>query len=238
MVLWSSSAAGTTFRASEQCAGEGAECRAEGAAERGEKSRRARGVGADVEQLRGNSQGTAEQAGVHAIKSGDALQRSHLPVERGVGEGQLVLLRGAGRFPALRAGQLIGEFAEAGGVARARQAVRRGLLQRVEGAGERAERPAGDRSFVGRGQAGIVENILILRQQDVARLSKLRLKLLIESVRGRALLIGCSDGRCLCFTSHGGSPFSLRCQFLAVRRPGIVADPAEGFETASEATRD
>src|SRR2546425_1823250 len=188
MVLSYYSAAGTTFRASEQCAGERAKRRAEGTAERGEKSRRARGVGADVEQFRRNSQGAAEQAGIHAIQSGDSLQRGHLPVERRVGEGQLVLLRGAGRFPALRARQLVGEFAEAGGVARARQAVRRGLLQGVEGAGERAERPAGDRSFVGRGQAGIVENILILRQQDVARLSQLRLKLLVESVRGRALL--------------------------------------------------
>src|SRR5260370_16769991 len=34
-----------------------------------------------------------------------------------------------------------------------------------------------------------------------------------------------------------GFSFSLRCKFLAVRRPGIVADPAEGFEAASEATR-
>src|SRR2546426_3404732 len=151
MVLSYYSAAGTTFRASEQCAGEGAEGRAEGTSQRGEKSRRTRGVGADIEQLRGDSQGAAEQAGIHPIQSGDALQRGHLPVESRVGEGQLVLLRGAGRFPAPRARQLVGEFAEAGGVARARQAVGRGLLQRVEGAGERAERPAGDRSFVGRG---------------------------------------------------------------------------------------
>src|SRR5713101_1281241 len=179
---------------SEKHPGKRAKRRAEGTAQRGEKSRRARGVGADIEQFRGDSQGAAEQAGVHAVKSGDALQRGHLPVERRIGESQLVLLRGAGRFPALRARQLVGEFAEASGVARARQAVGRGLLQRVEGAGQRAERAAGDRSFVGRGQAGIVENILILRQQDVARLSKLRLKLLIESVRGRALLIGSSDG--------------------------------------------
>src|SRR6266568_1187075 len=35
-----------------------------------------------------------------------------------------------------------------------------------------------------------------------------------------------------------GFSFGLRCQFLAVRRPGIVADPAERFEAASEATRD
>src|SRR5713101_1051360 len=33
-----------------------------------------------------------------------------------------------------------------------------------------------------------------------------------------------------------GFSFSLRCQFLAERRPGIVAHPAEGFETASKAS--
>src|SRR5947209_16830210 len=34
-----------------------------------------------------------------------------------------------------------------------------------------------------------------------------------------------------------GFSFNLRCQFLAVRRPGIVAHPAERFEAASEASR-
>src|SRR5258707_1314089 len=67
----------------------------------------------------------------------------------------------------------------------------------------RAERIARDGGLVGCGKPRIVENALILRQQDVARLRKLPLQLLIEGVRGGAFLIGCLDGCCLCSTSHG-----------------------------------
>jgi hypothetical protein len=60
----------------------------------------------------------------------------HLALERGIAEGELVLLDLIPfRNSLLAAGEFIGEFAEAGGVVGARGAICGGLLQRVEGAG-------------------------------------------------------------------------------------------------------
>jgi len=72
------------------------------------------------------------------------LQGGHLSLESRVGEGDLILLRLASLRNSLLAREFVGEFAEAGGVARAREAILRGLLERVESAGEGALRVAGD----------------------------------------------------------------------------------------------
>jgi hypothetical protein len=85
--------------------------------------------------------------------------------------------------------EIVDEFAEAGGVARARQAVLRGLLERIERAGQRALRLSGYRGSVRGAQAGIVQDGLVLRQQRVSDLLLLAEKLLVERVDIGALLI-------------------------------------------------
>jgi hypothetical protein len=89
------------------------------------------------------------------------------------------------------------------GVARACEAVLRGLLERIEGAGERALRLSGHRSFVRRAEAGIVQDALVLRQEHVPDLLLLAEELLIERVNVGALLIGHLPCLRLCATSHG-----------------------------------
>jgi hypothetical protein len=111
-------------------------------------------------------------------------------VKGGVGEGQLILLCLAGLRNSLLAREFVGKFAEPSGVARAREAVLRGLLERIEGAGEGALRLAGHRGFVRRAQAGIVQDALVLRQKQIPDLLLLAEKLLIERVDGGAPLIG------------------------------------------------
>jgi len=113
-----------------------------------------------------------------------------LPLEGAVGEGELVLLRLAGLRNALLAREFVGQLAEAGGIARAREAVLRGLLQRIEGARERALRLPRDRGFVRGAEAGIIQNALKLREQQIADLLLLAKELLVERVNAGALLIG------------------------------------------------
>src|SRR6266852_311186 len=170
------------------------------------------GVGADVEEFRGDAERAAEEVRVDAEKTGKALQRGHLPLKGGVGEGELVLLGLAGFGNSLLARELVGELAESGGVARARQAIPRGLLERIEGAGERALRLAGHRGFVRRAEAGIVENILKLRQQQVSDLLLLAEELLVERVDIGALLIGHLPRVGLCAASHGSPPERLESE--------------------------
>src|SRR6266851_7461814 len=121
----------------EKCAGQSAERGAQAGAERGEESAAvaARSVCARIQQFRGDTERAAEEIGVYAEEAGEALQRGHLPLKGGVGEGQLILLGLAGLRNSLLARKLVGELAESGRVARARQAVLRGLLERIEGAG-------------------------------------------------------------------------------------------------------
>src|SRR5207245_11539481 len=122
--------------------GEGAERGAEARAERVENSATgvARSGGADVQQLRGNAQGAGEEIRVDAEEAGEALQRGHLALKRRVGEGQLVFLCLASLGNSLLAREFVGELAEAGGGARAGQAVLCGLLERIETDGRRARR--------------------------------------------------------------------------------------------------
>src|SRR6266851_4701629 len=189
----------------EKRARESPERGAQAGAERGEESAAvaARGIGAHVQQLRGDAQRAAEKIGVHAKEAGEPLQSSHLALKSGVGEGQLVLLRLASLRDSLLAREFVGQFAEAGGVARARQAILRGLLERIESAGERALRLAGHRGFVRRAEAGIVQNALILRQEHVSDLLLLAEELLVERVNIGALLISHLPRVGLCAASHG-----------------------------------
>src|SRR6266850_4141822 len=121
---------------SEERAGQSAERRAQAGAERREEAatRTAGGICARVQELRGNAQRAAEQVGVDAVEAGETLQRGHLALKRGVREGELIFLRLACFGNSLLAREFVGEFTEAGGVARAREAILRGLLQRIEGA--------------------------------------------------------------------------------------------------------
>ena len=176
-------------RSSEKRAGEGAEGGAETAAERGEEAAAAaRGVSADIEQFGGNAERAAKKIGVDAEEAGETLQRGHLALEGGVGEGELILLRLASFGNSLLAREFVGEFAEAGGVARACEAILRGLLERVESAGERALRLAGDGGFVCGAEAGIFENALVLRKQKIVNLLLLAKELLVERVQAGARL--------------------------------------------------
>ncbi len=178
-------------RKSEQRAGEGGESRSEAGAERGEEAAGvARSVGASIQELSGNSESAAEKVGVDTEQAGEALQGGHLALKRGVGEGELIFLGLAGFRNSFLTREFIGEFAEAGGVSRTRQAILRGLLERVKGAGERALGLAGDGSFVGRTEARIVQNALILRKQEIADLLLLAKELLVERVQAGELLIG------------------------------------------------
>jgi len=184
-----------------------AERGAEAGAERGEESAAgiARSIGAHVEEFRGDAERAAEEIGVHAKEAGEALHRGHLALKRSVGKGQLIFLRLAGFRNSLLARELVGEFAEAGGVARARKAVLRGLLERIESAAQRALRLPGHGGFVGRAEAGIIQDALILRQQSASDLLLLAEELLVERVNVGALLVGHLPGVGLCAASHGTS---------------------------------
>ena len=76
------------------------------------------------------------------------MQRGHLALEGGVAEGQLILLRLIPFRNSLLAREVVGEIGEAGGIARARLAVLCRLLERIEGAGQRALRLTGHGGFV------------------------------------------------------------------------------------------
>ena len=151
--------------------GERAEGSAERRAERGEKSTAAvRSIGAGVEQFRRNAETTREQIGIHAEEAGEALQGCHLALKGSVGEVELIALRLSSFGNSLLARQVVGEFAEAGGIARARGAICRGLLERIERAGKRALRLSGDGRFVRGAEAGIIQNILKLWHEQIADL--------------------------------------------------------------------
>ena len=178
----------------QEGAGEAAYCGAEagagGIAERAEEAGWARGVGADAEKLRGDSESAAEEIGVDAVEAAESLQGSHLPLEGGVVEAELIL-RGLIPFrDSLLTGEIVAESGKAGGVACAGDAVGGGLLQRVKGAGDRALRLRSDGGFVGGTEAGIVEDALELRREDAAELLLLAEEALVESVDARELLIG------------------------------------------------
>src|SRR6266403_4682757 len=191
----------------EERAGEGAERRAQAGAEGGEEAaaRAAGGICARIQELRGNAQSAAEEIRVDAVEAGETLQRGHLALKRGVGESELILLRLARFGNSLLTREFVGELAKAGGIARARETVLRRLLQRIEGAGERALRLAGNRGLVRGAQAGIVQNTLVLRNQKIPDLLLLAEKLLIERVNLCALLIGHLACGCLCTASHGNT---------------------------------
>lgn len=187
----------------EERAGERAERATERGAERGkEPAGIARSIGADVEQLRGDAQRAAKQIRIHAEEPGEALQCRHLPLKSRIGEIQLIPLRLVAFGNSLLPGQLVGEVGKARGVARARQAVLRRLLERIEGAGERTLRLSRHRCFVRRAESGIVQNILKLRQEEIPDLLLVPEKLLVHCVDVRELLIGQLPRLCLCATSH------------------------------------
>src|SRR6266852_2860560 len=150
----------------EKRAGHTAERATESRPDRGKESpAAARGVGARVEQFRGDAERSPEQIRVHAEEARKALQRGHLALKSGVGKGELVLLRLACRGNSLLARELVGEIGKAGGIARACQTVLRRLLQRIECAGQRALRLPGHRGFVSGAQTGIVQDALKLREE-------------------------------------------------------------------------
>src|SRR6266850_1374952 len=189
---------------SEERPGQSAERRTQAGAERREEpaTSTAGGICSRIQEIGGNAQGAAEEIGVDAVEAREPLQRGHLALKRGVGEGELILLRLACFSNSLLARKFVGELAEAGGIARAREAILRGLLQRIEGARERALRLAGDRGFVRGAQAGIIQNALVLRKQKIPDLLLLAEKLLVERVNSGALLIGHLPCLCLCAASH------------------------------------
>ena len=131
------------------------------------------------------------------------MQRGHLTLEGGVAEGELILLRLIPFCNSLLAREFVGEIGEAGCVARARGAIRGGLLQRIERAAESALRLRGNRSFVGGTQAGIVGNALKLRHQQVAELLLIAEQLPVQRVDAGELLIGELLRLCLSATAHG-----------------------------------
>jgi len=98
--------------------------------------------------------------------------------------------------------QVIGKFAEAGGVASARGAICRGLLERIERTGKRALRLSGDGSFVRGAEAGIIQNILKLWHEQIADLLLLAKKLLVQRIDVGKLLVGQLPCLILCTASH------------------------------------
>ena len=131
-----------TIQRSQEESGEGGECAADSGAgavaEGAEEAGRARGVGADAEKLRWNAERAAEKIGVDAIEAAESLQGSHLSLESGVAEAELIL---GGLIPfrsSFLAREFVGESGEAGGVAGAGDAIGGRLLERIEGAGDRA----------------------------------------------------------------------------------------------------
>src|SRR5262249_13999259 len=138
------------------------------AAEGAEKAVGARDAGADAEELAGNAERAAEEVGVYAEEAGEALQGGHLARERSVIERELILLRLIPFRDGFLTREVISEFAEAGGVVGARQAVRGGLRERVEGAGDPALRLCGDSGLLRGREAGIVQDALELRVEQIA----------------------------------------------------------------------
>src|SRR5207249_1221592 len=182
---------------------ERAESAAERRAERGEKSAvAARSVGAGVQQFRWNAEATREQIGINAEEAGESLQGSHLPLKGSVGEVELVSLGLASFGNSLLARQVIGKFAEAGGVAGARGAICCSLLERIERAGERSLRLSGDGSFVRGAEAGIIQNILKLWHEQIADLLLLAKELLVQRIDVGKLLVGQLPCLILCTASH------------------------------------
>lgn len=171
-------------------------------AESAEEARWARGVGPDAEKLRRDAERAAEEIGVDTEEAAEPLQRSHLSLKSGVAESELVLLRLIPFRDSLLAREFVGEFTETCGVACARGAVRGGLLERVESAGDRALRVRGDGGFVSGAKAGIVEDALELRRQDAAELLLLAEKALVEGVDAAELLVGELLGLGLGATGH------------------------------------
>ena len=175
-------------------AGEGAEGAAQAAAggvsERREEAAGARGVGSDAEKLRRDAERAAEEIGIDAVETAEALQCSHLSLEGGVAEAELIL-RGLIPFrSSFLARELVGESRETGGVIGACDAVGGRLLERIEGAGDRALRVRCDGGFVGGAEAGIVEDALELRRENAAELLLLAEEALVECVDAGKLLIG------------------------------------------------
>jgi hypothetical protein len=95
----------------------------------GEESGRARGVSAHVEELRWDAECASEQVGVDAIEPGESLERGVLLLERGVGEGHLILLCEVGLLLAFLESEFVGKIGEAGRVAGARDAIVGSLLE-------------------------------------------------------------------------------------------------------------
>jgi len=118
------------------------------------------------------------------------LQRGHLALKRGVGEVELILRGKITGGNSLLARKFIFQITEPGGVVGARNAILRGLLQRIERAGKRALRVAGDRSLVGWAEAGIVQDALVLREQRIANLLLRAEKLIVQRVGVGQLLVG------------------------------------------------
>src|SRR5882757_2548633 len=184
--------------------GERAEGSAERRAERREKSTAAaRSIGASVQQFRRDAETTREQIGVDAEEAGESLQRSHLSLKGSIGEVELIALGLASFGNSLLARQVVGEFAEAGRIARAGGAICRGLLERIERTGERALRLSGDGSFIGGAEAGIIQNILKLWHEQIADLLLLAKELLVQRINVGKLLVGQLPCLVLCTASHG-----------------------------------
>src|SRR5262249_15995331 len=133
-------------------------------------------------------------------------QRGHLPLKRCVAECELILLRLIPFRNSLLTSEVVGKFAEAGGIIGACHAVLRGLLQRVEGAVDGALRIGRDGGLVGWAQARIVGYALELRIQQAAGLLLLAEKLLVQRVDIGKLLVGQLTCLSLCTASHGMPP--------------------------------
>src|SRR5256885_1270467 len=147
--------------------------------------------------------GSAEQIGIDTEDPGEALQGSHLSLKGSIGEVELIALRLASFGNSLLACQVVGKFAEAGGIASTRGAICRGLLERIERAGERALRLSGDGSFVRGAEAGIIQNILKLWHEQIADLLLLAKELLVQRIDVGKLLVGQLPCLVLCTASHG-----------------------------------
>ena len=117
-------------------------------------------------------------------------QRGHLPLKRCVGEGELILLSLIPFRDGFLANEIVGEFAEAGGIAGAGDAVRGRLLERIEGAGDRPLGLSGDGGFIRGAEARIVQDALKLRVEQIAGLLLLIQELLVLGVDVGELLVG------------------------------------------------
>ena len=117
-------------------------------------------------------------------------QGRHLALESSIAEVELILLREIGLLHSFLAGEVVSEFAETRGVAGASDAIRGGLLQRIESAGKSALRLPGDGGLVCGAEAGIVRDALKLRSDEIGQRLLLAQQLLVERVGLVQLLIG------------------------------------------------